>query len=200
LPRTERRFRGFRLRSLLPAALTLCAGALILVSLKLPWWSFKLYAPQYPAGLGLEVLLSGVRGDVREIDMLNHYIGMSSLAHAAPLERQFSTLAVVLVGLVTVGLLLGGRRSRFVGFAIAAGFPLGFIADCFYWLYRFGHGLDPRAPIELAPFTPELFGNGQIGQFMTFARPELGFWCAVGAAALALLVVFLRGRSAAQGA
>jgi hypothetical protein len=200
LPRAERKFGGFRFGSLLPAALTLGAGALILISHSLPWWSFKLYAPQYPQGLGLEVLLSGVRGDVREIDMLNHYIGMSSLAHAAPLERQYSSLAVALVGLLTVGLSFGGRRARVAAVLVAAGFPLGFVADCFYWLYRFGHGLDPRAPLDLAPFTPELFGNGQIGQFMTFARPELGFWCAVGAAALALLVLVLRRRPAAQGA
>ncbi len=201
--RNQSRFARLRAGQVLAATMTLAASTLILVGLWLPWWSFQLYAPQYPQGLRLEVLLSGVRGDVHEIDMLNHYIGMASLSLAAPLERQYSTYAVLLISVVTAGLLFGQRRARIAAVVLAAGFPLGFIADCFYWLHRFGHELDPRAPIELAPFTPELFGNGQIGQFMTFAQPGLGFWCAVGAALLAVLVALLREktpRSAARGA
>ena len=63
---------------------SLGVGALLLVAYRFPWWSIRLYAPQYPKGLAVEVLLSGARGDVRELDTLNHYIGMASLTTAAP--------------------------------------------------------------------------------------------------------------------
>lgn len=174
---------------------SLLAGALLLVAHRHPWWSLRLYAPQYPNGLGVEILLTGPRGDVREIDTLNHYIGMASLTTAAPLERQFSLVAIaVTAALATLLLLWPKRKANVVAFAGLAAVPLGFIADFSYWLYRFGHGLDPKAPLTLEPFTPTMFGNGEIGQFMTFARPELGFWLALGAAALAGLLVLLRSR------
>jgi hypothetical protein len=174
---------------------SLLAGALLLAAYRLPWWSIRLYAPQYPKGLGVEVLLSGARGDVHEIDTLNHYIGMASLTTAAPLERQLSLVGVALAALVATALLLVPRRKASLAAAVIFGsVPLGFIADFFYWLHRFGHHLNPHAPLRLQPFTPDLFGNGIIGQFMTFARPELGFWLAVGATALAALVVLLRER------
>ena len=43
------------------------------------------------------------------------------------------------------------------------------------------------APLRIAPFTPTFLGRGTIGQFSTFARPDPGFWLALGAAALLVL-------------
>jgi hypothetical protein len=179
--------------------LSLLVGALLLVAYRQPWWSFRLYAPQYPNGLGIEILLSGSRGDLHEIDTLNHYIGMASLASAAPLERQLSLVAIEAAALLVTALLLVPRRgANLVAVAVAAAVPLGFVADFSYWLHRFGHELNPRAPLRLEPFTPDLFGNGVIGQFMTFARPELGFWLAVAAAGLAALLELLRRRQRSE--
>lgn len=160
------------------SGLLLAAGAaLIPLSYLAPWWSFTLYAPQYPHGLRLLVSLSHVSGDVREVNMLNHYIGMKSLTLAAPLERAVALYAIIAVAaaVVLVALSLPPRWRRGSA-ALAALPPLGFLVDSWFWLWRFGHDLDHHAPIKLAPFTPQLFGNGEIGQFMTFARPELGFW------------------------
>src|SRR5690242_3769449 len=39
-------------------------AALLLGAYFTPWWTFILYAPQYPAGLRLAVSLTGVSGDV----------------------------------------------------------------------------------------------------------------------------------------
>ena len=57
--------------------------------------------------------------------------------------------------------------------------PLFFIADAFYWLYTFGHHLDPHAPLHVGAFTPHLVGTGMIGQFETWAQPQIGFWAAI---------------------
>lgn len=158
------------------------------------WWKFILYAPQYPHGLRLEIWLSGLTGDVHEIGMLNHYIGMSHLEDAAPLERRYAAVGVALVALFGVAsLLVGGKRFGWLAALPALLFPLGFLVDSFAWLYRFGHHLDPHAPVHIPGFTPQMFGNGQIGQFMTFAEPGLGFWLGIlGAGAIAAGVVLHR--------
>jgi len=181
-----------RVKSRLAWLCLLAAAALVVLSYYAPWWTFALYAPQYPHGLKLEVWLSRVSGDVHEINMLNHYIGMASLTRAAPLERALAGYAVpgLAAALVLAFVALRGR-ARWLALGFASLLPLGFLLDSFYWLRRFGHDLDPRAPIELPPFTPQLFGNGQIGQFLTFARPMAGFWMGVLAAALVAVALWL---------
>jgi len=159
------------------------------------WWKLTLYAPQYPHGLRLTISLTGMGGDVHEIDMLNHYIGMGHLAEAAQFERHYAAWGVAGVAIVILALtLLAGRK---VGPAIAVpglAFPLVFLIDAFYWMHTFGHHLDPRAPLHIPAFTPQLFGNGQIGQFMTFATPAAGFWLATSGFVLLAAAVVLRRR------
>jgi copper chaperone NosL len=143
------------------------------------WWRFTLYAPQYPHGLRLAISLTGMGGDVHEIDMLNHYIGMGHLADAASRERELAGWGVAFIAILVLAITLGaGKRLGKAIVVPGIAFPVVFLGDAFYWLHRFGHGLDPRAPLHIPPFTPELFGNGQIGQFMTFAVPGPGFWLA----------------------
>jgi hypothetical protein len=61
-------------------------------------------------------------------------------------------------------------------------------------MYRFGHELDPHAPLRFAPFMPVLVGPGTIGQFHTTAAPAAGFWLALVATALVATAVVLRKR------
>ncbi len=160
-----------------------------------PWWSFKLYAPQYPQGLNLEISLTGMGGDVHEIDLLNHYIGMKHLATAAQVERHLAGYGVAAIGIVTLAaLLVAGKKLNRLVFVPALAFPVVFLMDSFYWLYSYGHGLDPKAPLHIAPFTPEMFGNGKIGQFETFASPSLGFWLAVAGVAIVVIGTVVRSR------
>jgi copper chaperone NosL len=164
-----------------------------------PWWHFWLYAPQYPKGLELLISLTGMGGDAHEIDLLNHYIGMGHLESAAPLERRIAGYGVAAICVVTLAALtLAGKKLNKLVAIPAISFPVVFLADSFYWLYRFGHALDPHAPLRIAPFTPQLFGNGQIGQFETFAQPEIGFWLACAGVALAIVGTVLRARVCAH--
>src|SRR6266508_2138559 len=70
-----------------PRAL-LIVGALLLAFIYfLPLWSLTMFAPQYPNGLRLNIysykLVGGNGGqDIKEINILNHYIGMRDLAAA----------------------------------------------------------------------------------------------------------------------
>ena len=172
---------------------------LFVASFFAPWWKFSLYAPQYPKGLTLVISLTGMGGDVAEIDLLNHYIGMKHLAGAAPVERHLAGYGVALIAVLTVVLLaVAGKKLNKLVALPAIGFPVGFLADSFYWLYTFGHQLDPKAPLRIGAFTPEMFGNGQIGQFETFASPSVGFWLAIAGVGFALLATFLRSRVCAH--
>jgi hypothetical protein len=177
----------------------LSSVALFVASFFQPWWSFKLYAPQYPKGLSLVISLTGMGGDVHEIDLLNHYIGMKHLADAATMERHLAGYGVAAIGIVTVGLfMVAGKKLNRLVVIPALAFPVVFLADSFYWLYSYGHALDPKAPLRIAPFTPEMFGNGKIGQFETFATPALGFWIALAGVAFAIVGTLIRSRVCAH--
>lgn len=181
----------------LPFALALAGGAAFFAAFNLPWWKFILYAPQYPHGLRLEIALTGLAGDVHEIGMLNHYIGMKHLEDAATLERRYAGAGVAIVAACSAAaLFLSKWRWSWLLTGVGMLLPLGFLADSFFWLYHFGHALDPHAPVHIPGFTPQLFGNGRIGQFMTFAQPALGFWLAVLGAALFAAAISLRQTAA----
>ncbi|GAB4575698.1 MAG: hypothetical protein Kow0077_28490 [Anaerolineae bacterium] len=187
----------------------LVAAVLLLASLPFPYWRMVLDAPQYPGGLEMRVFVNRVTGDedptldeVREIDGLNHYIGMRSLYDAARVERAIALPAVFVMagGLVVAALVR--RRWTWLLALPAVGFPFIFLGDLAFWLNNYGQNLDPTAPLSSAiqPFTPPILGEGIIGQFKTVASVETGWLLAVGAAALALIGLVLRltqGREAA---
>ena len=65
--------------------MVLVATALLLATYLLPLWNLTMFAPQYPDGLQLDIytyrLEGGNRGqDIKEINLLNHYIGMKDLS------------------------------------------------------------------------------------------------------------------------
>jgi hypothetical protein len=154
--------------------------AAFVASYFLPWWNFALFAPQYPKGLRLVIELTGVGGDVREINTINHYIGMGHLDDAADIERGLAGWLIAALGLFVVAVtVLKGRKWDLTAALLTLGLPLGFVLDTWGWMYHFGHDLDPRAPITMAPFTPTLFGEGKVGQFHTMATPGIGFGLAL---------------------
>lgn len=176
-------------------ALAVGAAALLAGSYFLPWWNFALIAPQYPKGLHLVIHLTGVEGDVSEIDVINHYIGMHSMGDAASVERALSHWIVGgLSILMVVGVLLAGRKVGNLLALLGLILPVGFVADTAYWMYHAGHDLDPRAPIHLKPFMPTVLGEGKVGQFLTMATPAPGFYLALGSALLLGLAIWQRRR------
>jgi len=59
-------------------------------------------------------------------------------------------------------------------FAVYSYFGLFSIGSFWYRLYQYGHNLDPRAPVHIQPFTPQLIGVKQIANFREFSYPQLG--------------------------
>ncbi len=156
--------------------LAMCSYAMVYYQ---PMWSFEFIAPQYPDGLGLQVYMTGAKGDVTEIDIINHYIGMQKLEDAAKNERALAPYVLILLSLLSAVVAFKPRHklSKFMYLPLI-GFPMAFVVIFYLWLYRFGHQLNPAAPVKLTPFTPTILGTGIIGQFRTFALPGIGFYLA----------------------
>lgn len=164
-------------------AIPMIAAMLLIGSLFLPYWHMRLYAPQYPGGLRARIYLTHASGDIQEISNLNHYVGLPGLEWLAPTERR---LAVPLVFATAAALLVSmyARRLRVLLRLPGILFPIGMIVDLAYWLWRFGHTIDPAAPIRIDPFMPELLGRGGVMQFSTSAFFGLGFFLALCASVL----------------
>ena len=161
----------------LQAALVL-GGLALLGSVFLPYWQLKITAPQYPKGLRVQVYLNHVEGDVREIDTLNHYIGMRPLGDAAKLERSVSLAGVIAMMFVLLSVVFyQGRLSVLLLLPVVV-FPAVFVGDLTYWMRDFGLNLNPHAALSssVKPFIPPLFGQGKIAQFNAVAWFGAGFY------------------------
>jgi nitrous oxidase accessory protein len=174
--------RGRRKVGVIPAVSGLVAAGLLSLAYVLPLWSMTLRAPVYPNGLRLQAYGTGLTGDLYEINIINHYIGMQPIA--VP-ELETFVFPIALVGLVLLSLLAPlHRRLHLLAIAGTAAMPLGILADLQWWLYRFGQNLDPTAPIRQEPFTPLAIGVSRIGTFATTATVSTGFLCLLAACAV----------------
>lgn len=185
------------LRYAAPTILLSIARIALLVSIFVPYWKMELIAPQYPDGLFVEAYVNRLTGDVREIDSLNHYIGMRPLEEAAQFERSVS-----IFGLISLVLLVEGAtyiHTKWAAlFAIPAiVFPPVFLLDLYFWLNHFGQNLDPTAALSNAidPFTPPVLGTGLIGQFETHASMGPGLQLACVASVLTIIGLLLHRRA-----
>jgi nitrous oxidase accessory protein len=176
------------------------AALLVAAASQLPLWSMTMKAPQYPKGLHLYAYGTGMAGDLRELNILNHYIGMPPI-EAPALETGLFPIGIMVVALLC---LLAPLHRWLLRLAVVAllGMPLAILADLQWRLYEFGHTLNPTAPIRLKPFTPLVIGPTQMGNFDSSAMVSTGFICLVAAAVVLLLGNRLanRGRTSSSSA
>ncbi len=178
-----------RLRYATPTFIFMLARVLLLVSIFVPYWHMELEAPQYPNGLFLTAYVNHLTGDVKEIDGLNHYIGMRPLGEAAAMERAASIWLVIAMFLLVEGASFIHSKWAVLLALPAVGFPIMFVVDLYYWMRNFGLHLNPDAPLSASvkPFVPTVIGEGGIGQFKTYAEMGNGYWLAVACAVLVVV-------------
>lgn len=181
----------------LPTALLSVARVLLLLSVFLPYWHMELVAPQYPDGLYLTAYVNHLSGDVKEIDGLNHYIGMRPLNEAAQNERDASVWLIVTMVLMVEAAMFVHSRWALILAVPAILFPLLFLADLHFWMAHFGQNLDPKAPLSasIKPFTPTVLGEGGIGQFRTFAEMGTGLWLAMASSLTSIVALWFHRRA-----
>lgn len=197
-PRTpEKKWAEDRMRYLLPTIFFLIAVALLAASVFFPYWKMTLQAPQYPKGLSVQAYIFKLTGDVREIDGLNHYIGMRPLEEAAQLERSLSIVAVSVLSLLIIGSIFIHTRFTVLLVLPAILFPFIFLGDMYFWLRNFGLNLDPAAPLSAAikPFVPPILGTGKLAQFVTITQVQTGFYMALGASVCILVGLYFHRRA-----
>lgn len=174
---------------LLPSMLMMLAALLLMVSMFLPYWSMTMEAPQYPDGLKVDVYVNRLEGDMREIDALNHYLGMPVLDEGGRLERSVSLISIVALGLLLMaGVFVHNQWAAILALP-ALLFPFVFVADLWWILYQYGHSIDPHSALGSAikPFTPPIIGRGMVAQFTTVGEFETGFYLALVAMGVVLV-------------
>lgn len=147
-----------------------------------PLWRMQFFAIFYPDGLKLYIYsykLEGgktlARDDLREINILNHYIGMKPLSQADFPEFTYLPFVFGALGLLTLRAVVLGKISTLVDLIVMYIYVGMFsILDFYNKLYTYGHNLAPDAPIKVQPFTPPLFGKKIIAQFTVYSYPDLG--------------------------
>jgi nitrous oxidase accessory protein len=164
------------------------AAILLVVSAFLPLWHMTLRGPQYPGGLELTAYGTHMEGPIESINDMNRYIGVAPIEPDDMIElKLFPYLIGLLVVLLLVAATIVPRKSLHIPIrTMVLLFPIGFLADLQYWLYRHGHDLDPTAPFRVEPFTPKAIGTTNLMQFRGETMVESGFWVMVAAAALAI--------------
>ncbi|MBL7811416.1 MAG: hypothetical protein JNL57_04255 [Bacteroidetes bacterium] len=146
-------------------------------------WYIDLSAPQYPEGLGLEIWVNGLKGDLDSINNLNHYIGMATL-HTDEFP-EFVILPWLLGCMIAGGLFVAWRNSRKVLFwYLVCLILIALVAsyDFWRWEYKYGHELDPHAAIKLPgmSYQPPFLGYKQLLNFLAGSLPDVGGWLIIG--------------------
>ena len=156
----------------------LAAGATA-AALALPLWGFAMSAPQYPdETLRLRVERSGIAGDVREIETLQHFIGVRFPTELPELQWASWAIGGLAILLLIAALPGGGRVCRAYRALCAAAFLVFLAASAATVqarLYEVGHDRDANAPIRaLRDFTPPLVGPVKVGNFTVWSFPHAG--------------------------
>ena len=164
-----------------------------------PLWRMSFYSNQYPDGLKLTIYayqLDGAktsnRDDLREINALNHYIGMRPL-----LESEFSEfiwLPFAIGGLMILALraMVLGKMSKLVDvFVLFTWFGLYSFWSFYHRMYLYGHNLDPQAAIKVEPFTPPLLGTEIVGNFTVYSYPDIASFALIAFGLLMFLAIWL---------
>jgi len=172
---------------------------ILLISLSLisvfftPIWEITLEAPQYPEGLGFQIWINKMSGDLQTVNGLNHYIGMKFIEPDSIKELK---IMPYLIGLLILGgLLTAFFRKRkiliaWVSFYVLLG--ISGAVDFWFWEYDYGHNLNPMAAIKVPgmSYQPPLIGEKTMLNFVAYSYPSTGGIILIVCAILSILILF----------
>jgi copper chaperone NosL len=176
---------------------TMLVAALLLVAIYLfPLWNLTMFAPQYHDGLRMNIYSYKLEGgnegqDVKEINVLNHYIGMKDLIADDFTEFKWMPFVVGAIALLILRAVVHGKFAHLIDvlvlFAYFSAFSLWSFA---YKLWWYGHNLSPQAAVKVDPFMPPLFGYKQLANFEVYSYPGLASY-ALGASMVLLFAAMV---------
>lgn len=165
-------------RIVMGVAVILLAGVFLF-----PLWQITLEAAQFPGGLRLNIWINKFSGDegggdiIKNINILNHYIGMQYIEpDSIPELKYFPYVVYAMMGLGIVALLINKMWSYAAWFILMSLLGALGIYDFYLWMYDYGHNLDPEAPIKIEgmSYMPPLFGEKDLLNFYVKSYPQLG--------------------------
>ncbi len=152
----------------------------LVLAFSAPLWRISMSAPQYPKGLYMDVYAYKLEGGdegqhIKEINTLNHYIGMLSLDRTAAADLDWIPFALGALALMALRVAAVGNVKDLVDLMVMTGYVSAFAFGRFiYRLYVFGHELAPDAPVRIKPFMPVVLGHKTVANFETFSYPQAG--------------------------
>jgi hypothetical protein len=179
------------------------AALMVIPTFFFPLWQMTLYSNQFPEGLELDIYsykLEGAktqnRDDLKEINALNHYIGMRPLVDDDFTEFKWIPFVVGATALLALRALVVGKMDKLVDLFILFTYFGGFSLWSFrHKLYLYGHNLDATAAVKVPAFTPPLFGHQTMANFEVYNYPALGSYCMAAVPLLLLAAMWLSYRT-----
>jgi len=179
--------------------LLVALAALLMVSAYfVPLWQILMWAPQYPEGLEMDIWINNIKGDVKIISALNHYIGMKHIE--VEMFPEFTYMIYIVGFLIGFGVLAAIINRRimvwsFMGLLVLTG--IAALVDFWLWGYDYGHNLDPTAAIVVPgmSYQPPLIGTKQLLNFTAFSGPDIGGWIFVASALITIAALVIEIKS-----
>ncbi len=169
-----------------------------------PLWHISLSAPQYPEGLSMNIYIHSVQGgtphDLKNINLLNHYIGMDEIVEESIPELVFMpyVLAYMIFGALVTFL---WPRLYMVGLGIINLIlvALAGLYDFWRWEYNYGHNLNPDAPIIVPGMTyqPPLLGCKTLLNIEACSIPHIGATLLLVSLAILVYIVYMEKKKEA---
>jgi hypothetical protein len=183
-----------------PRLLTIAAALLLVAVYLFPLWNLTMFAPQYPEGLRLDIYSYRLEGgnngqDIKEINVLNHYIGMRDLVEEDFTEFKWLPFAVGVLGLLYLRAAVLGTAGHLVDVAVLNLYFSAFSLWTFgYRMWVYGHTLAPTAAVKVDPFMPPIFGYKQLANFEVYAYPQAASYAMAVSTVLLLAALTLAWR------
>lgn len=184
--------------------MVLIAALLLIPTFLFPLWNMTLFSNQFPDGLDLHIYsytLAGghtaARDDLREINTLNHYIGMRPLLESDFSEFSWLPLMIGIFFILALRAVVIGKMANLVDTAVLFLYASLFSLWSFsHRLYQYGHNLSPDAPVKVAPFMPPMLGSRQLANFQVECYPGLASLFMIGFFVILAITIFVAWRRA----
>jgi hypothetical protein len=157
-------------RTVLAITLAVVAAGSLLAATKLPLWHLRMEAPQYrdQEALKVNVFAGAMNGDLREITVLNQYIGVH-IPEVLPQSKWLPTALVIGAGLGIAASLLPFvvRRGALLVTSIALASAIGIaVFQAKQQMHDIGHKRDAHTKLaRVQNFDPPFLGTAKIAQF-----------------------------------
>lgn len=173
----------------IPAVITMAILLLVVAFWEYRTWIMIISAIGIPRVFLLDELAEILDFD---ISFMGNLVEVSRLMDA----RAIIIMDILLVVTALVVIVLWKQRFAWLLTIPAIGFPFIFLGDLAFWMNNYGQNLDPYAPLSSAigPFTPPVIGEGVIGQFVTVANVQTGWYIVLTAVILIVVGLLLQKR------